>query len=149
MGLKHPFTAPTMAEVFIRKVVRLHGVPHSIVSDRDRIFMSSFWTTLFKAQGTVLKHSTAYHPQTDGQTEVVNRCLETYLRCFALGKPRVWSQYLHWAKFWYNTSFHTATKHTPFQIVYGCEPPQILSFKKGLTANSSVEKLLLDREEVL
>lgn len=60
-GLKHPFTAPIVAEVFIREVVRLHGMPHSIISSRDIIFMSTFWTALFKAQGTALKHSTAYH----------------------------------------------------------------------------------------
>lgn len=148
-GLKHPFTAPIVAEVFIREVVRLHGMPHSIISSRDIIFMSTFWTALFKAQGTALKHSTAYHPQTDGQTEVVNRCLETYLRCYASSRPRVWSQYLHWAEFWYNTSFHTTTKHTPFQIVYGREPPPILAFEKRMIVNSSVEQLLRDRDEVL
>lgn len=61
----------------------------------------------------------------------------------------MWSQYLHWAEFWYNTSFHTTTKHTPFQIVYGREPPPILAFEKGMIVNSSVEQLLQDRDEVL
>lgn len=139
IGLKHPFTAPGVAKVFVQEVVRLHGMPLSIVSDRDRVFMSNFWAKLFKARGTILKHSTAYHPQTDDQTEVVNRCLETYLRCFASNKPRTWSQFLPWAEFWYNTTFHTATKHTPFQIVYGRDPPPILHFERGLTVNSYVE----------
>lgn len=104
---------------------------------------------LFKAQEIALWHSTSYHPQTDGQTEVVNRCLETYLRCFASSRPWVWGQYLHWAEYWYNTSFPTATKLTLFQIVYGREPPPILAFEKGMFVNSSVEQLLMDRDEAL
>jgi hypothetical protein len=83
-ALQNPFTESTVAQIFMDQVFKLHGMPHSIVSDRNPTFTSNFWQELFKIQGIELHLITTYHPHTDGQMEFVNKCLETYLRCFAL-----------------------------------------------------------------
>ena len=87
-ALQHPFTTSTVAQIFMDQVFKIHGMLHSIISDHDPTFKINFWQELFKLQGTQLHLSTTYHPQTDGKTEVVNKCLETYLRCFALEKEK-------------------------------------------------------------
>lgn len=146
LALKHLFTARSVAALFLQEVVRLHGFSETKVSNRDKIFVSHFWNEVFKAHGTALHKSTAYHPQTDGQTEVLNRCLETYLRCFVNGKPKTWPQWLMWAEYWYNTSYHSTIQMTPFQAVYGREPPKLLRFGDVPTANAQVEELLQERD---
>jgi hypothetical protein len=147
--LKHPYTAKTIAELFIKEIVRLHGIPQSIVSDRDPIFVSHFWKELFKLQGTKLKMSSSYHPETDGQTEVLNRCLESYLRCFSSDQPKTWSHWIPWAEYWYNTTYHVSIGKTPFEVVYGRKAPTILRFLSNETKVAAVASELTDRDEAL
>lgn len=89
--LSHPYTAQTVAHEYMNTAFKLHGMPLALVSDRDKVFTSQFWQHLFRMSGTQMRMSTAYHPQTDGQTERVNQCLETYLRCFTHACPKQWS----------------------------------------------------------
>ncbi|KAA0045154.1 putative retroelement pol polyprotein [Cucumis melo var. makuwa] len=149
LPLKHPFTAKLVAELFVKEVVRLHGFPLSIVSNRDKNFMSHFWRELFRLSGTKLNKSTAYHPQSDGQTEVVNRGVETYLRCFCSERPKEWVKWLAWIEYWYNTTFQRAIGMSPFQVVYGRKPPALLSYDSIQSKNSTVEEMLRDRDEIL
>jgi transposase InsO family protein len=88
LPLKHPYTAKTIARVFIDNIYKLHGMPQAIISYRDKIFASSFWRELFSLAQMQLCMNTAYHPQSNGQIERVNRCMETYLRCFVNVCPR-------------------------------------------------------------
>jgi hypothetical protein len=89
-ALSHPFKASTVSTAFMEIVQKLHGSPKIIVSDRDSIFTGHFWTELFSCLGTQLAHSSSYHPQSDGQTEIVNKCLESYLHFFVSDKQTQW-----------------------------------------------------------
>ena len=93
--------------------------------------------------------STAYHPQTDGQTMVVNRSLEQYLRAFSYDKPTKWVAWLTMAEFWFNTNFHTATKFTPFEALYGFPPPRMVDYIPRTTRVEVVDTYLSHRVEVL
>ena len=148
-AVRNPYTTASIAQIFIENIVKLHGMPRSIVSDRDRIFTSKFWTELFQLQGTKLKMSTAYHPQTDGQTEVVNRCLETYLRCFASDRPKEWAKWLPWAEWWYNTTYHSSTKCAPYEALYGRPAPVIPKYVIGSAKVDQVDQELIDRDKLL
>ncbi|MCH85336.1 enzymatic polyprotein, partial [Trifolium medium] len=122
------FTAVKVAELFASMVCKLNGMPRSIVSDRDAIFLSQFWKELFRLGGTKLRMSSAYHPQSDGETEIVNKVLQQYLRCFVHDQPRKRGLFLHWAEWHYNTVVHTSTGFSPFQVVYGRAPPALVDY---------------------
>ncbi|XP_010262237.1 PREDICTED: uncharacterized protein LOC104600803 [Nelumbo nucifera] len=100
-------------------------------------------------KGTTLAFSSAYHPQTDGQTEVVNRTIEMYLRCFVGDQPRRWVEYLPWAEYCYSTSYHSSLGMTPFRVVYGRDPPRLLSYEPGSTRLEEVDRNLQDRNALL
>jgi hypothetical protein len=111
-----------VADLFFKEVVRLHGLPRSIVSDRGSKFLSHFWRTLWGKIGTKLLFSTTCHPQTDGQTEVVNRTLSTLLRSVLKKNSKLWEECLPHVEFAYNRVVHSTTNHSPFEIVYGFNP---------------------------
>ncbi|KAF1315778.1 reverse transcriptase, partial [Globisporangium splendens] len=114
-------SAEKTAKVFVDVVFRLHGLPVEIVSDRDTRFTSKFWRALFGLLDTKLSMSTAAHPETDGQTERVNRVLEDVLRSYATSFKE-WSDYLPLAEFALNNSTHVSTGHSPFYVNYGIHP---------------------------
>ena len=111
-------------EIFCKNVYKLHGFAKVIVSDRDAKFKGNFWKKIFKHIGTYLNMSSTYHPQTDGQIEAVNKCLEGYLHSYATNKQNKWVQWLHLVEWWCNSTYHTSAKMTPFQTLYGYEPPK-------------------------
>jgi hypothetical protein len=113
--------ATHIANPFFKEVVRLHGLPKSIVSDRDTKFVGHFWRTLWKNMGMNLSFISAYHPQTDGNTEVVNRSLGDLLRSLVVEHHSQWDQILLQVKFAYNDSPNRNKGQSPFQIMYGMQ----------------------------
>ena len=116
---------PKLAQIYIDEIVRLHGVPSSIVSDIDPRFTSRFWQTLQEALGTILRLSSAYHPQTDGQSERIIQSLEDLLRTYVLDHLGSWDEILPLVDFTYNNSYQASIGMDPFEALNGrkCRTP--------------------------
>jgi hypothetical protein len=99
LALSHPFTAADIAQLFLDNIYKLHGLPFSIVSDKDTIFTSKFCKGLMEKVGVKLNYSTIYHPQSDGETERVNQCIENHLICMVFNQPRKWSKWVPLAEY--------------------------------------------------
>jgi hypothetical protein len=125
LPVKTTYRGPTLAELYMERIVCLHGVPKKIVSDRGTQFTSHFWEQVHTSLGTKLNFSTAYHPQTDGQTERINQILEDMLRACALQYGTSWDKSLPYAEFSYNNSYQQSLKMAPFEALYGrkCRTP--------------------------
>ena len=117
--MKTTYTSAKLAKIYMTRIVCLHGFPRTIVSDRGTQFTSKFWNQLHETLGTRLEFSTAFHPQTDGQTEGVNQILEDMLRASALDYVSRWDDNLPYTEFSYNNSYQASLKMAPFEALYG------------------------------
>jgi hypothetical protein len=167
--LKTTHKETNVVDIYMREVARLHGIPKTIVSDRDLKFTSKFWKGLFKGFRTNLNFSTTYHPESDGKTERVNQVIEDMLRMYVMDKPSKWEDYLHLVEFSYNNGYQASLKMSPFEALYGrkCNTPvswdnpadravvgpemlkemeeQMLKIKKNLKASQDRQKSYADK----
>jgi hypothetical protein len=116
--VKTTYKGAKLAELYITKIMCLHGVPKKIVSDGGTQFMSRLWKKLHEAMDTRLNFSLVYHPQTDGQTERVNQILEVMLRACVLKDSKSWDKCLPYAKFSCNSSYQKSLMMSPFEVLY-------------------------------
>ena len=125
LPMKVNFSMDRLAYFYVKEIVKMHGVPVSIVSNKDPRFTSRFWHSLQKALGTKLSFSTAFHPLTDGQSEKIIQVLEDLLRACASDLKGNWDDYLPLVEFSYNNSFQASIGMTPFEGLYGrrCRSP--------------------------
>eukprot|EP00253_Pinus_taeda_P030700 PITA_30700 len=144
MPCNKTITAEQTAELFFHHVWIYFGLPTSIISDRDSIFVGNFWSNLWEMMDTKLKKSTAFHPQIDGQTEVVNRTIVHLLRGYCSKHPKLWDEHLHYIQHAYNRTKHSSTNTSPFEACFGYLPKSPLDFilEKDVTieGHSDIEK---------
>ena len=125
LPVRTTYTGPQLVALYMERIVCLHGVPKKFVSNRGTQFTSHFWQQVHSSLGTKLNFSTTYHPQTDGQTEMINQILEDMLRACALQYGTSWDKSLPYAEFSYNNSYQKSLNMAPFEALYGrkCRTP--------------------------
>nr|GFA94675.1 reverse transcriptase domain-containing protein [Tanacetum cinerariifolium] len=146
------FKTKKLAQLYLKEIVCKHGVPVLIISDRDPIFASRFWRSLQESLGTNLDMSTAYHPQTDGQSKRTIQTLEDMLRACVIDFGNGWDKHLPLAEFSYNNSYHASIKAAPFEALYGrkCRSPnQLLAARSRQKSYADVRRKPLEFEKCL
>jgi hypothetical protein len=138
-----------VVDLFFREVFKIHGLPKNIVSDRDSWFIRTFWRELFQLVGTELTPSTNYHPQTDGQTEIVNKWVEGYLRNYVGGQQTTWVKWLHLGEHCYNTTFHMSIGMTPFRELYGYDAPTLVDLVFGERKAPKAKAWIIESQDIL
>jgi len=138
--VKSTLKAINIAEIFMKEIFRLHGIPKMVISDRDVKFTYAFWKELFAGLNTNLNCSTSYHPQTDGQTERTNQIIEDMLCMYVRTKPNKWKDYLHLVEFAYNNGYQTSAKLSPFEILYDRKCTTLISW------DNPVDRLMVGPE---
>ena len=138
-----------MVEFFFRYVFRLHGLLKTIFSDQDICFMGSFWKELFHLVGTELTLSTSYNPQIDGQTKIVNKWLEGYLRIYVTGQQKEWLRWLHLGEYCYNTTFHMSIGMYPFYALYGYHDLSFSDMMFGASKSPRVKDWIQESQDIL
>jgi transposase InsO family protein len=118
LSVRTIYSSAKLAELYMKRIVSLHGVPKKIVSDRGTQFTSHYWQKIHESLGTKLNFSTTYHPQTDGQTERINQILEDMLRACTLQYGTTWDKSLPYAEFSYNNSYQKSLQMAPFEALY-------------------------------
>ncbi|CAJ2646737.1 unnamed protein product [Trifolium pratense] len=142
IAIKKGTLVPKLAEIYVEQIVKLHGIPSSIVSDRDPRFTSRYWESLQEALGTKLRLSSAYHPQTDGQSERTIQSLEDLLRACVLEQGVSWDSCLPLIEFTYNNSFHSSIGMAPFEALYGRRVTSTTGIGRALKSRKLTSKFI-------
>lgn len=148
-SLSAKYSSSMVVDYFTCKGIRLHGIPKTIVSDKDKIFLSRLWKEIFMRSETTLSISPSYHRETDGQMKIVNKMIEQYLHIAIHENPRSWIELLSWAELCYNMSHHHSLGTSPFQVVYGRPPPEIIDYRPEDSNMEAVDFLLKCWNEIL
>jgi hypothetical protein len=146
--LGHPYTATSITRAFFDIVIKLHGIPHLVVDDRDPVFIGNFWREIFTMAGVQLPFSSAFHPQTDDRSKATNKIIDIYLHFLTGDRPRNWLQWL-WAEFCYNSPFQSSLRSSPFRVIYGRDSPPMRPYSSREARLPVVQAQMLERDEFL